>query len=69
MPLTSTATRSPAARWIVAGDRLDHAVGNLVGRLQRPAVGARFTVDPDADLHLTIGQHEGRLTGCGQDRR
>jgi hypothetical protein len=43
------------------------STSHRIGRLQRAAPNAGLAVDPHADLHLALGQLEGRPTGGGHD--
>jgi hypothetical protein len=57
IPLTKARTLT-AFQAKVVDDRLDQHPGDVVGRRQLLAASTGLAVDPDADLHLVVGQVE-----------
>ena len=51
----------------VRKDLVEQHRDDLIRRAQLLAMGPRFAVDADADLHLVVRQHEPRFA-CGRDR-
>ena len=48
----------------VGEDGLDELFGNLGGRSQPHLLASGLTVDADPQLHLVLGEVEGRFSGC-----
>ena len=63
MPLTKAMHAVAAGEVEVAEDRVEQHLGDLAGRGERHPAPAGLAVDADADLHLVLGQVEGRLAG------